>query len=129
LAYLEGNQMACLPQEQFAATPDFPMSAAFGVALFMECGDVTPLLFFMECGDVTPLLFFMECGDVTPLLFFMECGDVTPLLSLSVAWQRAQKKNSKKQERQRNKSGVTSPHSINSATPKGAPCGLSIPGR
>src|ERR1043165_8814962 len=44
----------------------------------------------------------------------MECGDVTPLLFLSLAWQRAQKKNRKKQER--NKSGVTSPLSIKSAT-------------
>src|ERR1043165_5320330 len=48
----------------------------------------------------------------------MECGVLTPLLSLSVAWQRTQKKNSKKQEKQRNKSGVTSPHSIKNATSK-----------
>src|ERR1043165_3763609 len=101
-----------------------PVPGSFEVVLFMECGDVTPLLFlsFMECGDVTPLWFlsFMECGDVTPLWFlsFMECGDVTPLWFLCLAWQRAQKKNSKKQEKHRNQSGVTSPHSIKNATPK-----------
>src|ERR1043165_7672338 len=50
----------------------------------------------------------------------MECGVLTPLLSLCLAWQRTQKKNSKKQEKQRNKSGVTSPHSIKNATAKRA---------
>jgi hypothetical protein len=48
----------------------------------------------------------------------MECGDVAPLLFFCLAWQRAQKKNRKKQQKQRNNSGVTSPHSIKSANPK-----------
>src|ERR1043165_3275251 len=64
----------------------------------------------------------MECGDVTPLWFlcfsFMECGAVTPLWFLCLAWQRTQTKNRTKHEKQRNKSGVTSPHSINNATSK-----------
>jgi membrane protein required for beta-lactamase induction len=47
---------------------------------------------------------------------FMECGDVTPLLFHCLAWQRAQKKKQKKQEKHRNQSGVTSPHSINSVS-------------
>src|ERR1043165_9280854 len=66
----------------------------------------------------------MECGDVTPLWFLclsvMECGDVTPLWFLCLAWQRAQKKNRKKQQKQRNQSGVTSPHSIKNANAKRA---------
>jgi hypothetical protein len=46
----------------------------------------------------------------------MECGDVTPLLFFCLPWQHAQKKNRKKQEKHRNKSGVTSPHSIKRAS-------------
>jgi hypothetical protein len=65
----------------------------------------------------------MECGDVTPLLFLflflsfygVRCFDTAFVSSL--AWQWAQKKR-EKQEKQRNKSGVTSPHSIKSATAK-----------
>jgi hypothetical protein len=40
----------------------------------------------------------------------MECGDVTPLLFLSLAWQRAQKKNRKNRKKKQERCYITALH-------------------
>jgi hypothetical protein len=85
---------------RLCCTHDLLSRVRFAVALFMECGDVTPLLFL--CFSCFLLFFFCARGHAKQ----KNKSGVTSPHSIK--------------EKHRNKSGVTSPHSINNATAKRA---------